>query len=149
MAEEAKSSQPLDCWTEESDRLTVIPPVQTKKDSSGKWTAVTITGPCGDTMHIELNIENDRVVDSYFWGNGCVHSQACGCFAADAAIGKTVEEIPEISPEFIVANLKELPLEEGHCAQLAHDTLMQVVHEYLSKWRTSQKILKETTVRTV
>jgi len=147
MAEEAKSSQSFDCLTEESNRLPVIPPVQAKKDASGKWTVVTVTGPCGDSMHMQLNIENDRVVDSYFWGNGCCHSQACGRFVAQAAIGKAVEELPEISPEFIVASLKELPLEEGHCAQLAHDTLMEALHQYLSNWRRTQTV-EQTTMRT-
>jgi NifU-like protein involved in Fe-S cluster formation len=147
MEEESKSTRLPDCWAPERDGLAVIPSIQNPKDATGRWAAAVATGPCGDTMYIELKIENDQVVDSYFWGNGCVHSQACGRFVTQAAIGKTVEELPEISPEFIVANLKELPLEEGHCAQLAHDTLMEVVHQYFSNWRTSQT-LKVTTVRT-
>jgi nitrogen fixation NifU-like protein len=147
MKGESKDVPLPDCWTSEKEALPVIPSVQNPKGATGRWAAAVVTGPCGDTMYMELKIENDRVVDSYFWGNGCIHSQACGRFAAQAAIGKTVEELPEISPEFIMTNLKELPLEQGHCAQLAHDTLMEVLHQYFSNWRTS-KTSKETLVRT-
>jgi len=116
--------------------------LQSKESNETEWVSATLTGPCGDTMSIDLKIENDQVVSSRFWGNGCFHSKACLRCAAQAAVGKSVEELPEISPEYIMDQLKhQLPLGEDHCAQLAHETLMHVVHNYLSAWSGMQKKL--------
>ena len=100
------------------------------EDPSGNWVSATLTGPCGDTMRIDLKIRDERVVDSEFWGDGCFHSQSCGRLVAADAKGRSMEELPEISPDYIVERLNELPKEEDHCAKLAHETLMEVVDRY-------------------
>jgi NifU-like protein involved in Fe-S cluster formation len=96
----------------------------------GVWVSSTLTGPCGDTMKIDVHIRNGVVVDARFWGDGCRHSIACGRLAAEAAKGREVDELPEISPEYIADHVKGLPPEEDHCARLAHETLMEVVDTY-------------------
>jgi len=100
------------------------------KDCTCNWVSASLTGPCGDTMRIGLKIQDDRVVDSEFWGDGCFHSQSCGRLVAAQAKGRCVEELPEISPDYIVDHLKELPKDEDHCAKLAHETLMQVLDKH-------------------
>ena len=100
------------------------------RDHSGNWVSATLTGPCGDTMRIGLKIEDDRVIDSDFWGDGCFHSQSCGRLVAAHAKGRNLEDLTEISPGYIVDHLKELPKDEDHCAKLAHETLMEVLDKH-------------------
>jgi nitrogen fixation NifU-like protein len=90
----------------------------------------TVTGSCGDTMHVFLKIENDTIADARFLTDGCTTTIAAGCTACELAIGKTCEEALEISQEVILEQLDGLPEEGIHCALLASDTLRKAVTDY-------------------
>ena len=107
----------------------------------GCLVSATLTGPCGDTMRFDLHIEDECVRDTYFWGDGCFHSRQCGRLVAETAKGKSVDDLPGISPEFISDHLNEpLPPEEDHCAQLAHETLMEALDKYFKYSRKTKRI---------
>ena len=101
------------------------------EDSSGSWVSATLTGPCGDTMRI--GPENPGRCEWWIRSSG-----EMVVFTASPAAGwwrltpKAEEwrELPNISPDYIVERLKELPKKEDHCAKLAHETLMEVVDRY-------------------
>jgi nitrogen fixation NifU-like protein len=95
-------------------------------DSVGK-----VTGPCGDTMEISLNIEANKVVDSRFQVDGCVVSRACASIAAALAKGKELEEAWDIDEGQIAAKLERIPEDHRHCPVLARDTLRQAIENYL------------------
>ena len=97
-----------------------------------------LTGTCGDTMEMFLKFENETVKEACFQTDGCGSSRACGSVAAEMSIGKTPDEMLDISGEVILEKLGPFPEEERHCAFLAAETLQEALHEYMLK-QTSRK----------
>jgi nitrogen fixation NifU-like protein len=92
-----------------------------------------VTGSCGDTMQIFLKFEKNKVKEAIFLTDGCGSSMVCGSFAAELALGKTPDELIEISGETILKILGSFPEENQHCAFLAADTLQAALHDYMIK----------------
>jgi len=92
-----------------------------------------VTGSCGDTMQIFLKFENDKTKEASFLTDGCGASAVCGSFAAELALGKTPDEIVDITGDTILKILGGLPKEDEHCAYLAGDTLQEALNEYMIK----------------
>jgi nitrogen fixation NifU-like protein len=98
-----------------------------------------VTGSCGDTMEIFLRFDQERVKDARFQTDGCGASTVCGSFAAEFALGKSAEELVEITGERILDFLGGLPEEERHCAFLAADTLHEAMNDYMMKQARRQR----------
>ncbi|HJH25944.1 MAG TPA: iron-sulfur cluster assembly scaffold protein [Methanophagales archaeon] len=101
--------------------------------------AACVTGPCGDTMQIHLNVKvkvnvkedlSDKIVDCKFITDGCGASVACGSVITELVKGKTIERASMLTPESILAVLGGLPEENIHCAALAVDTLKAAIANY-------------------
>ena len=95
-----------------------------------------VTGSCGDTMQVFLKFENDRVKEASFLTDGCGASAVCGSFAAELALGKSPDELVDISGATILKILGGLPKEDEHCAYLAGETLQEALTEYMIKHRS-------------
>lgn len=83
-----------------------------------------VDGTCGDSMEIWVQVQRGMVRDVGFRANGCAISHACGSMATCLALGKTYEEIEELTPEHIVEAFGGIPADHEHCAQLAINTLL-------------------------
>lgn len=94
-----------------------------------------VTGSCGDTMEIFLKLENDRVSTASFKTDGCGTSAVCGSFAAELSLGKTPDEIVDITGEKILDILGGFPKEDEHCAFLAAETLQEALNDFMTKNR--------------
>ena len=92
-----------------------------------------ITGTCGDTMEIYLQLEGDRIQKASFFTDGCGSSVACGSVVAELATGKEFDEAGLIDGDTILEILKGLPEEEHHCAYLAAEALQVAIHEWMLK----------------
>lgn len=92
-----------------------------------------LTGSCGDTMQIFLKLQSNHVTEASFQTDGCGSSSVCGSFAAEMALGKTPDEILEITGDVILKKLGGLPKEEEHCAFLAGETLQEALNDYMIK----------------
>ena len=90
-----------------------------------------LKGTCGDSMCIYLKFENDRVKSASFQTDGCGPSIVCGSLAAELSVGKSPEELLDISAENIIAHLGTLPDEHRHCAFLAVATVHRAVDRYM------------------
>lgn len=90
-----------------------------------------LTGRCGETIEIYLKFDGERVLDASFVTDGCGSITACGSCAVEMAIGKTHEEILDVTPEAIMGKLGGFPEEEAHCANLAAETLQEALHSYM------------------
>lgn len=94
-----------------------------------------VTGPCGDTMQIFLIFTGGRVSQASFVTDGCGSSTVCGSFAAELALGKTPDEVADVSGDTILEMLGGLPAEDRHCAFLAAETLQAALHGYMTAHR--------------
>jgi nitrogen fixation protein NifU and related proteins len=90
-----------------------------------------VTGSCGDTMQIFLRFENDRVKEASFQTDGCGASAVCGSFASELAMGKTPDELIEVTGEEILKTLGRFPKEDEHCSFLAAGTLQEALNDYM------------------
>ena len=89
-----------------------------------------IKGPCGDTMNIMLNFENDIVVDIGFLTDGCGTSIACGSMLTKMVQGKTLKEVSIITSEKLNDALDGLPENHVHCTVLAVNTLKKALNKF-------------------
>jgi len=95
--------------------------------------ASLLKGSCGDTIEIFLKFKNGFVEKALFQTDGCAPSIVCGSFAAELSIGKTPEELLDISAETIIDKIGKLPQEVQHCAFLAAATVHSAVDKYMIK----------------
>jgi len=92
-----------------------------------------ITGPCGDTMELWLQVAEGRIAKAGFTTDGCGPSRAAGSMATELAIGKLPGEAAMISQADILAALHGLPKDSEHCALLAANTLKAAALDFLSR----------------
>jgi nitrogen fixation NifU-like protein len=71
---------------------------------------------CGDEFFLDLRIEDGVITDVAINGQGCSISQASGSMMTDAIVGKTVDEVREVSGNFKLM----MGIEEGE-DPLDHD----------------------------
>ena len=90
-----------------------------------------VTGGCGDTMEIFLKFEDGRVSNAAYLTDGCGSSTVCGSFAAELAIGRTPDELTEITGNAVLGKLGTMPEEERHCAFLAAATVQEALTKYM------------------
>ncbi|MBW1766914.1 MAG: iron-sulfur cluster assembly scaffold protein [Deltaproteobacteria bacterium] len=98
-----------------------------------------VKGTCGDTMEVYLKFGDSRVKEAAYRTDGCGSSNVCGSFAAEMSIGKSPDEILEITGEKILNKLGEFPEEEEHCAFLAAETLHEALNDYMVKETIKRK----------
>ena len=91
-----------------------------------------VTGDCGDTISMYLQVKDGRVLDASYTTDGCGTSNVCGSFAAELAIGREMEDLADITGETILEKLGELPKDEQHCAYLAAGTLQEALKIYMT-----------------
>jgi len=92
-----------------------------------------LTGKCGETIEISLKFDREHVSQAAFQTDGCAAITVCGSFAAEMAIGKSPEEVLEITGETIMETVGSFPKEEAHCAFLAAETLQEAIDDYMRK----------------
>lgn len=92
-----------------------------------------LKGSCGDSMEIFLKFDKDRVEDAAYLTDGCGASMVCGSFTAELAIGKTPDQLLEITGEAILQKIGKFPQDDRHCAFLAAETLQEALSRYMSR----------------
>jgi len=58
-----------------------------------------ITGPCGDTQMLFLEINEDLIKKSSFMTDGCGPTVACGSKLTTMITNKTIKEVLKIEPQ--------------------------------------------------
>jgi nitrogen fixation NifU-like protein len=92
-----------------------------------------LKGRCGDTLEIFLKFDGEKVKEAAFLTDGCGAITACGSFVAEMSMGKSPDEILDITAEAIIEKLGGLPKDEAHCASLATETLQEALNDYMVK----------------
>ncbi|MEO6835770.1 MAG: Fe-S cluster assembly sulfur transfer protein SufU [Candidatus Tumulicola sp.] len=61
---------------------------------------------CGDTIHMELNVDGGGVVrDVRFSGKGCAISQASASMLTESIKGMTLEDVAKLSKDVVLENV--------------------------------------------
>ena len=92
-----------------------------------------ILGECGDTMEIYLKFKEGRVDHASYFTNGCASSGLAGSFAAELCMGKTPEELTDITGDKVLETVGKLPDDDTHCAGLAARTVQAALDDYMGK----------------
>jgi nitrogen fixation NifU-like protein len=84
---------------------------------------------CGDTLHIELLVEDGTVRDARFTGRGCAISQASAELMLDRVIGQPVDALGELNREDVLEELGIPTISPARlkCALLSIEVLKRAV----------------------
>lgn len=88
-------------------------------------------GSCGDTMEMYIAVNDDRIEQVSYVTDGCSSSSIAGSFTSELAVGKTFEEVLDMTGADILNEIGTFPEAEEHCAHLAVSTLQEAVNSFL------------------
>jgi nitrogen fixation NifU-like protein len=92
-----------------------------------------VVGTCGDTMEIFFKFENERVKQGSYTTDGCGSSSVSGSFAVELSLGKSPDELADITGADVLAAIGQLPEADQHCASLAALTIQDAVTDYMNR----------------
>ena len=95
---------------------------------------------CGDQVHIDVVLEDDRIAQIGFKGKGCAISQASTSILTEKVKGKTLDEVKQLTKEDIFAWLR-IPISPMRvkCAVLGLMVLQAGIHRYERDRREGRK----------
>jgi nitrogen fixation NifU-like protein len=86
---------------------------------------------CGDLITVYLKIDDDKVTEASFEGEGCTISQAGGSIIAEMVEGLTLDEIKELGTHTMIEEMGEDVVKSRvRCATLALGTVQAAVDAY-------------------
>jgi nitrogen fixation NifU-like protein len=98
-----------------------------------------ITGLHGNTMEICLKVKDGKVLNAYFWTDGCGCCIASGSIVTELAKGRSVLEAQKITQQDVLDAIGGLPEDDLHCALLATNTLKEAIRDHLASKNKSRK----------
>lgn len=93
-----------------------------------------MTGSCGDSMLVQLHIQDGVILAVRSMVRGCAYSWACATALGDLATGLAVEDALWLEPEALANALGGLPDDHVHCARLA----LNALGEALAMWQARE-----------
>ena len=112
------------------------------KGASGKGKIVSPTDR--EIMKIYITVEKDVVTSAMFQTFGCVAAIASTSVATRLMIGKSIDEVLNITAEDILNELGgELPESKMHCVYLAEETVKDAVASYESKKKGIKRAVED------
>ncbi|HQA07211.1 MAG TPA: Fe-S cluster assembly scaffold protein NifU [Syntrophomonadaceae bacterium] len=88
---------------------------------------------CGDIMHIEIKVNDNKIEDIKFKTFGCAAAIATSSMVTELVKGKTLEEAEQVTNRLVAEALDGLPPQKMHCSNLAADALHQAIQNYYRK----------------
>jgi nitrogen fixation NifU-like protein len=88
---------------------------------------------CGDIMHLEIKVKNNKIQDIGFRTFGCPSAIASSDVVCSLAKGKTIQQAKKLKKEDVIRKLKGLPSAKMHCSVLGIDALKLAIKDYESK----------------
>ena len=84
---------------------------------------------CGDVVRIELRLDDGKIEDCYFSGEGCVISQASASMLLEEMFGKKLDELKQFSAEDMLKLYgARLTPNRQKCCLLSWKVLQSAVH---------------------
>ena len=90
---------------------------------------------CGDSIDIDMKIDDEKVSDIKFHGKGCAICMACSSVLTEIAKGKSLDEVKNISKNDVLSELglENLQAVRIKCALLSLKVLKYALYSYLGK----------------
>lgn len=88
---------------------------------------------CGDIMHMEIKVKDNKISDVKFKTFGCVAAIASSSMLTKMAKGKTLKEAEKLTTKDISNELKGLPNIKLHCSSMATKVLKKAIDNYRNK----------------
>ncbi len=90
---------------------------------------------CGDSIDIDMKIDDSTVTDIKFHGKGCAICMACSSVLTEITKGKKIEEVRQIEKNDVLGELglENLQAVRIKCALLSLKVLKSALYSYLGK----------------
>ena len=90
---------------------------------------------CGDSIDIDMKIDQDKVTDIKFHGKGCAICMACSSVLTEITKGKTIDEARAIEKNDVLGELglEHLQAVRIKCALLSLKVLKSALYTYIGK----------------
>ena len=93
---------------------------------------------CGDMMTFYIKVHDDHLEDVKFKTFGCGAAIAVSSMVSEMAIGKTLGEAMDITPQGVADMLDGLPKNKFHCSNLGAQALHKAIEDYQSKQKKGE-----------
>jgi nitrogen fixation protein NifU and related proteins len=88
---------------------------------------------CGDIMHLEIKVSEEKIKDIGFKTFGCCAAIASSDIVCELAKGKTLDKAKKLTKEDIIKKLGGMPLIKVHCSILGIEALKKAIENYENK----------------
>ena len=89
---------------------------------------------CGDIMRMYLDIDENGIIrDCKFKTFGCGAAVATSSMATELVMGKTVQEVLQVTNKAVMEALDGLPPVKVHCSLLAEEAIHAALWDYAEK----------------
>lgn len=96
---------------------------------------------CGDQVTIELQLNDDKIKDIKFSGNGCAISMASASLLTELVKGKSLDEVMKLENKDIFAELGQIVETRLKCALVSLKVLQDGVQFYQKNPKKNRIIL--------
>ena len=88
---------------------------------------------CGDSIDIDMKIDNNKVTDIKFHGKGCAICMACTSVLTEITKGKSLDDVRKIEKNDVLSELglEHLQAVRIKCALLSLKVLKSALYAYL------------------
>ena len=94
---------------------------------------------CGDMMTFYIKVKENRLEDIKFKTFGCGAAIAVSSMVSEMAMGKTLDEALQITPDLVAEQLEGLPKQKMHCSNLGAQALHKAIEDYTGKKQGGKK----------
>ena len=90
---------------------------------------------CGDSIDIDMKIDDQKVTDIKFHGKGCAICMACTSVLTEITKGKSLDDVRKIEKNDILSELglEHLQAVRIKCALLSLKVLKSAIYTYIGK----------------
>ena len=99
------------------------------KNDSNIGTGLVGAPACGDVMQLQIEVKDDKIINTCFKTFGCGSAIASSSLATEMIKGRNMEDAKKITNMVIANELRLLPV-KLHCSMLAEDAIKAAIKDY-------------------